>query len=130
MNTILTFVGGGERDRVILKTALAAAIPFSAHLDFLHAHVPSTQALRHAHLDYAMGDGLRKAIVQLGVNSETFARLAAENVRAFCAATAIEMRDEPAEASVSATSKNAPSAEDATDLTNKSATGRFFEETS
>lgn len=95
MKTILTFVGGGERDIVILKTALSAAIPLSAHLDFLHAHVPSTLALRHANLDYAMGDGLKKALVRLDVNADTFSRLAAENVRAFCATAAIEMCDVP-----------------------------------
>jgi len=38
MKTILTFVGGGDRDAVILQTALAAASPLSAHLDCLHAH--------------------------------------------------------------------------------------------
>ena len=95
MKTILTFVGGGERDIVILKTALSAAIPLSAHLDVLHAHVPSTLALRHANLDYAMGDGLKKALVRLDVNADIFSRLAAENVRAFCATAAIEMCDRP-----------------------------------
>src|SRR5947209_5831578 len=97
MKTILTFVGGGERDIVILRTALSVAIPLSAHLDFLHAHVPPTLALRHAKLDYAMGDGLKKALVRLNVNSDMFSRLAAENVRAFCATAGIEMCDEPSE---------------------------------
>ena len=95
MKSILTLVGGGERDIVILKTALSAATPLCAHLDFLHAHVPSTLALRHANLDYAMGDGLRKALVRLDVNADTYSRLAAENVRAFCATAAIEMCDGP-----------------------------------
>src|SRR6476469_6298750 len=97
MKTILTFVGGGERDVGIMKTALSAAIWLSAHLDFLHAHVPRTLAMRHAHLDYAMGDGLKKALVRLDVDSDTFSRLAAENVRAFCATAAIEMCDGPTE---------------------------------
>ncbi len=110
MKTILTFVGGGERDIVILKTALSAAIPLSAHLDFLHAHVPSALALRHANLDYAMGDGLKKALVRLDINTDTFSRLAAENVRAFCATAAIEMCDGP--------------------TGTQNVTARFFEETS
>lgn len=110
MKTILTFVGGGERDIVILKTALSAAIPLSAHLDFLHAHVPPTLALRHANLDYAMGDGLKKALVRLDVNADTFSRLAAENVRAFCASATIEMCDGPTET--------------------QNVTARFFEEAS
>jgi nucleotide-binding universal stress UspA family protein len=59
--------------------------------------VPPTLALRHANLDYAMGDGLKKALVRLHVNADTFSRLAAENVRAFCAAATIEMCDGPTE---------------------------------
>jgi len=95
MKTILTFVGGGERDVVILKTALSAATPLSAHLDCFHARVPPMLALRHAKLDYAMGDGLKKALVRLDVNADTFSRLAADNVRAFCATARIEMCDGP-----------------------------------
>jgi nucleotide-binding universal stress UspA family protein len=95
MKTILTFVGGGERDEVILQTALAAAIPLSAHLDFLHAHVPSTMAARHANLDFASGEALRSALGQLRANADTFSSLAAKNVRAFCASAGIQMCDEP-----------------------------------
>ena len=95
MKTILTFVGGGERDEVILQTALAAAIPLSAHLDCLHAHVPSTEAARHANLDYAMGEALRSALHRLRADSNTFSLLAAKHVRAFCASAGIEMCDGP-----------------------------------
>src|SRR5215467_8962113 len=93
MKTILTFVGGGERDEVILQTALAAAIPLSAHLDCLHAHVPSVLAARHAHLDYAMGDALDKALDRLQTDSDSFSLIASKHVRAFCASAGIEMRD-------------------------------------
>jgi nucleotide-binding universal stress UspA family protein len=95
MKTILTFVGGGERDEVILRTALAAAIPLSAHLDCLHAHVPSTMAARHANLDFASGEALRSALGQLRANADTFSSLAAKNVRAFCASAGIQMCDGP-----------------------------------
>jgi nucleotide-binding universal stress UspA family protein len=81
---------------VILKTALAAATPLSAHLDCLHAHVPSVQSARYANLDFAMGDGLRNALVRLDANADTFSLRAAENVRAFCASAEIEMCDGPA----------------------------------
>ncbi len=111
MKTILTFVGGGERDAVILKTALAAAIPLSAHLDCLHAHVPSVQSARYANLDFAMGEGLRNALVQLNANADTFSLLAAESVRAFCARAEIEMCD----------GSTGPQ---------KNVTARFFEESS
>ena len=91
--SILTLVGGGERDAVILHTALAAAIPLSAHLDCLHAHVPSALAARHAHLDYAMGDALKNAFDQLRADSDSFSLIASNHVRAFCTSAGIEMRD-------------------------------------
>jgi len=95
MNTILTFVGGGERDEVILRTALAAAIPLSAHLDCLHARVPSTMAARYANLDFATGEAVGRVINQLGADAQTYADLAAKNVRTFCASAGIEMGDVP-----------------------------------
>lgn len=95
MKTILAFVGGGERDAVILQTAAAAALSFPAHIDCLHAHVPFEQAARHAHLDYATGDGLKTALQRLKTNSSVFSRIAAENVRAFCARAGIEICEEP-----------------------------------
>ena len=78
MKTILTFVGGGDRDVVILQTALAVAIPLSAHLDCLHAHVPAVLAARYAHIEFAGGTALRNTLEQLGTNSEAFTALAAE----------------------------------------------------
>ena len=95
MKTILTFVGGGERDQVVLQTALAAAIPLSAHLDCLHAHVPSTLAARHANLDFAHGDGLSKALGRLQAASDTFSSVAGKNVHAFCASAGIEICEKP-----------------------------------
>jgi nucleotide-binding universal stress UspA family protein len=95
MKTILTFVGGGERDEVILQTAVAAAIPLSAHVDCLHAHVPSTLAARHANLDFAHGQALTSALGRLRTDADTFSSLAAKNVRAFCASAGIEMCDQP-----------------------------------
>lgn len=91
MRRILTFVGGGDRDAVILQTALAAAIPLSAHLDCLHAHVPAVLAARYGHTEFASGAALRNALAQLETNANAFSGLAAENVRAFCASAGIEL---------------------------------------
>ena len=110
MKTVLAFVGGGERDAVILQTAAAAAVSFSAHIDCLHAHVPLEQATRHARLDFATGEGLKKALDRLETNSNAFSRIAAENVRAFCTRAGIEMCDQPSGA--------------------EKVTARFFEEAS
>jgi len=95
MKTILTFVGGGDRDQVILQTALAAAIPLSAHLDLLHVHVPATQAARHSRAEFASGDALRNALQRLETDANAFSDLAAANVRAFCASAQIAMCDVP-----------------------------------
>jgi nucleotide-binding universal stress UspA family protein len=95
MRTILAFVGGGDRDHVILQTALAAARPLSAHLDVLHVHVPATEAARYSHTEFASGAALRNALDRLKTDSKTFADRAAENVRQFCASAQIDMCDTP-----------------------------------
>lgn len=95
MKTILTFVGGGDRDQVILQTALAAAIPISAHLDVMHLHVPATQAARYSNAEFASGTALRNAFERLKTSANAFSDLAAENVRQFCASAKIEMCDAP-----------------------------------
>lgn len=110
MTTILTFVGGGDRDAVILQTALAAALPLSAHLDCLHAHVPAAEAARYAHAEFASGPALRNALEQLRSSSEVYAQLAAANVRAFCDGTGIALCDAPGAAGgVAASFREEPS---------------------
>jgi len=98
MKTILTFVGGGDRDPVILHTALAAAVPLAAHLDFIHLHVPATQAARYSNTEFASGSALRNAFQELGANAQAFSALAAANVREFCARAKIEMCATPTDA--------------------------------
>jgi nucleotide-binding universal stress UspA family protein len=93
MKTLLTFVGGGDRDPVILQTALAAALPFSAHLDCLHCRVPTTQAVRYAELEFASGAALGNALKRLETNTNVFSDLAAEHVRKFCTNAAIGFGD-------------------------------------
>jgi nucleotide-binding universal stress UspA family protein len=103
MKVILAFVGGGDRDQIILQTALAAARPLSAHLDLLHVHVPAAEAARYSHTEFASGAALRNALDGLKTKAQTFSDLAAENVRKFCASAKIEMCDTPTAAgSVSA----------------------------
>ncbi len=91
MKKILTFVGGGDRDTVILYTALAAARPLAGHLDCLHARVPTAEAARYAHTEFARGTALRNALDQLGADKEAFAALAREHVQGFCAEAGIEL---------------------------------------
>jgi hypothetical protein len=95
MKTILGLIGGGERDEVILRTALAAAVPLSAHLDLLHVHVPAEKAARYSRVEFAMGAALRNAMDELKTKAKTFSEVAASHVREFCAGAKIEICDAP-----------------------------------
>lgn len=96
VKNILTFVGGGDRDPVILQTALSAALPLSAHLDCLHCHVPATQAARYARLEFASGAALKNAFDGLAADTNVFSELAGKHVREFCANAGIELGDRSA----------------------------------
>jgi hypothetical protein len=72
MKTILVLIGGGDRDQVVFETAMAAARPLSAHLDFLHVRVGAEEKAR------------------------TFSEIAARNFRDFCLRWQIEVCDTPA----------------------------------
>lgn len=95
MKTILTLIGGGERDEVVFETALAVARPLSAHLDFLHIHVGAGQAARYAHAEFARGPALRNALDDLQQKAKTFSQLAADHIRAFCERSQIEVCEAP-----------------------------------
>ena len=91
MKSILVLIGGGDRDEVILQTALAVALPLSAHLEFLHIHVSPGEAARYSHAEFAMGAALRNTLNQLGNKAKSFSDLAADHARNFCARSMIEM---------------------------------------
>jgi nucleotide-binding universal stress UspA family protein len=95
MKTILALVGGGARDEVICQTAFAVARPLSAHLEFLHIHVSPGEAARYNRAEFAMGSALRETLNELQSSAKSFSDLAAENVRAFCGRSAIELCDVP-----------------------------------
>jgi nucleotide-binding universal stress UspA family protein len=95
MKTILVLIGGGDRDQIILQTALAAARPLSAHLDCLHIHVGPGQAARYSRTEFAMGAALRNALEQLSSKAKSFSEIAAGHVRDFCTRSTIEICDMP-----------------------------------
>jgi nucleotide-binding universal stress UspA family protein len=95
MKSILVLIGGGDRDRIILQTALAVARPLCAHLDCLHVHVSPGQAARYSRTEFAMGPALRNALEQLSSKSKSFSELAADHVHDFCAGSSIEICDKP-----------------------------------
>lgn len=63
MKSILVAAGGSDSDTAVFETALAAARPLAAHLDFLHI-LPTLgdAALNTPHADFAMGRGLVKSL--------------------------------------------------------------------
>jgi len=96
MTTILGLIGGGVRDEVIFRTALAAAVPLSAHLDFLHVHVSAGIAAQYdSRVQFAMGAGVGNALDNLETKAKTFSQLAMDHVREFCARENIEICDTP-----------------------------------
>ena len=95
MKTILVLIGGGNRDPIILQTALAAARPLLAHLDCLHVHVSPGEAARYSRTEFAMGPALRSALEQLGSKAKSFSDLAAAHVHDFCARSMIKICDMP-----------------------------------
>jgi nucleotide-binding universal stress UspA family protein len=96
MKSILVLIGGGDRDPVIFQTALAAAVPLSAHLEFLHVHVSAGIAAQYDEpVQFAIGAGVGEALDHLESKAKTFSQVAADHVRAFCAASRVEMCDGP-----------------------------------
>ena len=100
MKSILVPVGGGGRDEAVFQTALAAARPLSAHLDFFHVRIGPGEAAAHVpHVDFAMGAGLRHALTELHVEADTRSARARRQVEDFCKRSGVAMVDEPGIAS-------------------------------
>jgi len=92
MKQILGLIGGGDRDAVILQTAYAAAVPLSAHLDFLHIHVSAGIAAQYDDaVQFAVGAAIGDSFDTLTRNAKMFSELAADHVRDFCASLEIEI---------------------------------------
>lgn len=96
MKSILVPVGGSEHDEAVFQTALAAARPLSAHLDFFHVHIGAGEAAAHTpHVDFAMGPALLHALTALDVEAEARSALARRHVQEFCARSGVVMSDKP-----------------------------------
>ena len=66
IRTILVPTSGSETDAAVFETALAAARPCQAHLEFFHVRVSEGEALRYSeHASFARGEALRSAIQEL-----------------------------------------------------------------
>jgi Universal stress protein family len=66
IRTILVPTSGSETDAVVFETALVAARPCQAHLEFFHVRVSSGEALRYTpHASFARGKALRGVLQEL-----------------------------------------------------------------
>jgi nucleotide-binding universal stress UspA family protein len=101
MKSFLIPIGGSDTDSRLFETALAAARPFSSHMNFLHVHVgPGEAALNSPHTSFAMGPALSSALQDLDTKAQTRSELAARHFGEFCAKANVEIRDAPVQADV------------------------------
>ena len=96
MKSILVPVGGSDRDESIFQTALAAARPLSAHLDFFHVRInPAEAAVHTPHIEFARGAGLRHALAELHAEADARSAAARRHVDEFCQHSGVAIIDEP-----------------------------------
>jgi len=85
IRTILVPASGSETDEVVFETALVAARPCQAHLEFFHVRVSPGEALRYTpHASFARGKALRGVLQELKDESENRWQEAQCHVRDFC----------------------------------------------
>jgi nucleotide-binding universal stress UspA family protein len=96
MKSFLIPIGGSTTDGALFATAVAAARPFSSHLNFLHVHVgPGQAAANTPHMEFAMGPALSNALRDLDAEAKARSAVAAQHFREFCARSMVEICDVP-----------------------------------
>jgi nucleotide-binding universal stress UspA family protein len=97
IKTILVPASGSSSDETVFVTALAAAKPCSAHLQFYHVRMSEDiAALRTPHLDFCVGSGLTAGLGKVGQNVTALSSQAGAHVRSFCSKHKLLMDDRPA----------------------------------
>lgn len=96
MKTILVPTAGSDTDRAVFATALAAARPLGAHLEFLHIRLNPGEAVPFVpHVEFAQGAALRAAMHHLEVDQERRLMSARHHYRQFCEEHGIALREAP-----------------------------------
>lgn len=96
MKTILVATGGSDADKAVFATALAAARPLGAHLEFLHVRLrPGEAAPFVPHVDFARGAALRAALQKIDADQERQLTLARHHFERFCEANDVPLREAP-----------------------------------
>jgi nucleotide-binding universal stress UspA family protein len=94
--TILVPASGSDTDVVVFATALTAARPYRAHLEFFHVCVSAGEALRYTpHASFARGEALHNVLQEFKQESEHRSEAAQGHVRDFCKRNKIAMLNRP-----------------------------------
>jgi hypothetical protein len=94
MKSILVLVGGSDSDESVFDTAVAAARPFAAHLEFLNVQVsPGQAAVYSPHADFA--DELGNSLSERQAESNKRSEAASRYVRDYCTRSMVELCDKP-----------------------------------
>jgi nucleotide-binding universal stress UspA family protein len=97
MKSILVLTGGSDSDAPVFETALAAAQPLAAHLQFVHIRIGSGQAAIYSpHVEFARGPALVDALARLENDADRRSAAFGDHVRAFCTRFDITLQDRPA----------------------------------
>jgi nucleotide-binding universal stress UspA family protein len=103
MKNILVLVGGGDSDEAVFATALAAAQPLHAHLEFLHVQVePGDAAAWEPHAEFIRGSAIRETMQRLRTESVSRTASARSHFEQFCELHRLVVSDEPPGTAVSA----------------------------
>ncbi len=98
MRTILVLAGGHATDKTVFNTALAAAKPLGAHLEFLHVRIgPSEAAAYTPHVGFATGDGLRATLGDLETKAEQRSITALHHFEELCERESIKIAVKPSD---------------------------------
>ena len=97
MKNILALIGGGPRDQIIFDTALAAAMPFAAHVNFLHIHVTAGEAALGTRTEFARGAAVGVALRHLEERARTYSRVAADHIRDLCENSVVPINNDTAD---------------------------------
>ncbi len=96
MKTILVTTGGSTTDKAVFATALCAARPLAAHLEFFHVRVTVEEAaLFTPHVEFARGAAIRDALGRLHDEEITRSAAASLHFRTFCEQEKIDILEVP-----------------------------------
>lgn len=101
MRSILVLAGGRATDGVVFETALAAASPLHAHLEFLHVRPDVGEAAIYTpHVDFALGAGVASALGALQSEGKARAAAALHHFEALCEKESLDIAVKPDDAGI------------------------------